>query len=289
MNGAIIRTNGNGGGIAGPIRGGQPTQEQRYGQEQFWLRGAGRLQQPEDSNADMALIDPHKWQASSIVQIPGAIALAGRYTVFQYDYNTIANMQYFRGGGSLMDAEGRNDQQNRALTLTGGGTGHFVAETWSGPNTVLGFQLEWGLSVLNYQPFTMTIHADRWYGRSLQPLDRKVELRMDQYGRGGGAGGVIAFLFASRITANQAYGTYSATGGMNKAVVQPAVFPAQDGVVLAPRLNVYVPPAIETYFSATCHLYSVGSPYLAALREALLAGIPDMPQEGDVNGYHPEG
>jgi hypothetical protein len=215
------------------------------------------------------------------------IALAGRFTIFQQDFNTMANMGYFRTAAAVVDALGRNDQQSVAAALSAPGSGKFVAETWSGPNTVLGFQIEWGLSLLNAQPFQMTIHADRWFGNSLQPLDRKVELRFDQNMSGAGAGGILAFLFASRVTAGQSYGTYSAAGGMNKAIVQPAVFPAQDGVVLAPRVNVYIPIALESYFSATVHLYTAGSPFLAALREALLQGLPDMPVEGDVNGYNP--
>jgi hypothetical protein len=103
---------------------------------------------------------------------------------------------------------------------------------FSGPNLVLGVQIEWGLTMLNWAPFTMEVWTENWYGLNDQPLNRRLTIRMDNQMKDGcceapgcANGGIFDIPFAQEIQADETSGYYPARGGMSQAIVQPAVIP----------------------------------------------------------------
>jgi len=262
------------------------TEEQRLGQAQFPTPQTGRLQAPEDANADMANWDPSQWMKTADWQVPSILQIEGTFTVLAADFNVLANYQYVRAAADDVGSEGRNDQTTYPFQLTTAGTGIFQAGTaasriFSTPNLVLGFQVEWGVNVLNFQPFNMVIQTFNFIGRSYQPLNRQITLRMGgSAGFKGGNSGIFQVLFGQRLTSSDTCGyTSTADSGMNKAIVQPAQIPALlvtqvPGISVAspadqPFIRLTVPVAVETGFGATLHLLSAASPYLGSMREGL--------------------
>jgi len=311
-----IMTNGNGNNNSGLslYRGTSPewrpsiqSIEQQVGQTQFSIPNVGRIQSPEDANADAVIFTPEQFQKIGIYQVPPAIMLDGRMTLLAADYNVMANYQYVRAAADVVGAEGRNDQTDYEFleTATAGlfisGHGNAVTNIFSPPNLLLGFQIEWGLSTLQFAPFVMRVHTLDFKGRSYQSVDRDVKFRVES---NGGSGGVLQFLFGQRMTTAQTcgYGAapyYTAAGGMNKAIVQPAVLPViNDGADLEyrivpfeaasveqPRIFITVPANLADNFTAVCHLLTAGSPFLAATREALfLDGIPANASQTNLSG-----
>jgi len=289
---ALALRNPAGGNSSLQYAGGNATEEARLGQIQAAIPDVGRIQAPEDANADMALgsyvTNPGGWMSAALFQVPAVIEVEGEFTVFSTDFNVMANYQYVRAGADDVGAEGRNDQTTYQLLPVGGGSNvYLVGQTgyqpFSAPNLILGFQIEWGVNMLNYQPFTMEVQTFNFRGRSFQPLDRHFTLRMGgAQGFKGGSSGIFQALFAQRLTSSDSCGyVYTANSGMNKAIVQPAIIPnigAPVGympgyaVVAAadmPYIQVKIPIALVGFFGATVHLLSAASPYLAATREAI--------------------
>lgn len=299
-------------GQNGMFRGNAAGLEARLGQQNMIIPNLGRIQSPEDSNADGAWADPVELVRNMIVMAPTIIPIDGAIAVFTSDYNTLSNYEYIRRGADDVGAEGRNDQKDYPF-IAAGATGNFAAGSYpdtpgmtpfSSPNLILGVQVEWGLSILDFAPFTMTVKTVNFKGRCYQPVDRKVTLRFEN--ARSGTGGIFQLLFAQRLSYNDscgcggygAYGAasaYAATGGMQKAIVQPAVVPGQYGdeadaglVVLPPfsvgspndlpYVQLTIPANLASAFTATCHLLSAASPYLAGMRERLqLDGAPQQP------------
>lgn len=287
------------------------TEEQRLGQPNFVIPGMGRWQAPEDANADASYMDPLTVHQMGIVQVPPIIPVKGNFTLFSVDYNTLANYKYVKSALNVLGAAGRNDQSDYELLLTANATGLFQAggaanisglRPFSSPNLVIGFQVEWGLNILNYAPFSMTLRTFNFRGQHYQQVDRRVVVRFDssQGADDSGSssnGGVFQVLFGQRLTYNDSCGcggywstqpaaTYQAAGGMNKAIVQNAVIPGQYGPAIAdgaafmppysvinpddlPYIQIQIPPNLEDGFAATIHLITAASPFAASLREAL--------------------
>jgi hypothetical protein len=314
MNNLIIRPNGiNQPTLIDPkpnsiFRGNGPTEESRLGQPNFMMPGVGRIQYPEDANADSVIIDPAVLHQMGIYQVPAVIPVDGDFTIFAADYNMMANYQYVKDAMAVVGAAGRNDQQDynfvaASNVFTAGGINVGV-QAFSSPNLITGFQIEWGLSILSWAPFTMTLQTHNFKGQHYQPVDRRVVMRFESAKSGNG--GIFQCLFGQRLTYSDSCGcggygvysgtgaAYSATGGMNKAIVQNAVVPGQyqstlGGGIFIPPYNVVqgedlpfitltVPAALASGFSATCHLLTAGSPYMASAREALfLDGMVEQP------------
>lgn len=278
------------------FNGGNATEEQRLGQRNFQIPNVGRIQTPEDANADMAegafVSNPGGWMESALDQCPAVIAVEGDFTVLTADFNVMANFQYVRAAADLIGAEGRNDQNTYQFLNTLGvfTAGSPAAGAFSQPNLILGFQIEWGVELLSFQPFTMEVQTFNFRGRSYQPVNRHFTLRMGgASGAKGGNAGIFQFLFGQRLTSSDGCGyTYGGAfplggAGMNKAIVQPAHLGLfnnnNSGFALppftyeeyldAPSIRLTIPASLATAFGATVHMLSVASPFLAATREAL--------------------
>lgn len=233
--------------------------EQRVGAPRFGLPWP-RVISPEDSNADFAKWDADAWNGIADGQLPPIIPISGDYTLLRADYNVLANNQYLRAAADVIGAIGRNDQTDYALTTSGGGI--FTASSFSSPNLILGFQVEWGLPALNAPMFNMTITTTGFYAEENagHSVDRSVTLRIDGNQM---SGGILACVFAARQTSSNPYA--SAVGGMNKAIVTPARCQS----ATSPTVIVTVQSNVATNFSGQVHLLSAASPYLASVRDVI--------------------
>jgi hypothetical protein len=218
-----------------------------------------RIISPEDSNADLAKWDASVWNSVAGGQLPPAIPVSGQFTLLAADYNVMANNQFLRAGCDLIGALGRNDQTTYNFTTGGGGV--FNATNFSLKNMILGAQIEWGLSLLNASPFNMQVSTSSAYAFAGHPVDRSMTLRFDGNMQALN-GGIFTILFGARMTPQNPYGSPPAQAGMNKAIVTPAWM---DGTSI--NLQISIPSALASYFTATCHLLTPASPYLAALRD----------------------
>lgn len=282
-------------GLRPPMR--PPTQEERLGQPNFYVAGWDRIAGPEDSNADYALYPPDVWSRSALFGVPTVIPIQGGFSVIRADYNELANYAYFRSAAGLVDADGRNDQ-DEIPGFDPGTAGVFEIDAPTPPNLVLGFMLEWSLQRQISAPFSMQIETVGFKGRSWQSVDRNVALRVggdsaNNNGWGSSAnGGILALLFGQRMSANDTCGwtsgggcTAPASGGMQKAIVQPAwIAPYSEiatnpvfipGTSLldftdAPVITVTVPQTLAAGFGVLARYITAGSPQMAVVRQALM-------------------
>jgi hypothetical protein len=257
----------------------------------------------EDANADYSIFPPEMYHASALLQVPAVIWLQGSGTIVRADYNVLSNYEYFRASAEMVGSFGRNDQNEVAAVSTNGTD--FVMAPPTAPNLIAGVILEWSSQLQTSSAFTMHVATSSFKSISYQGLDRVFDVRI---GPGGSTpdgsvqfanGGILAFLFAQRMSTNDQCGCLTGsgctsvlgTGGMMKAIVQPAyvatasdvdidpfpmIFipgltvrsPAQE---VFPTVTVTVPAAIGAGFSVLARYLTAASPALAAVRQALLA------------------
>jgi hypothetical protein len=266
------------------------TQEGRLGQPDYPMPEPGRLEYPEDANAEYGFAMPSALNKIAMAQVPCAIAIQGGFTLDRADYNALANYQYVRDGAAVVGALGRNDQDGQIGTAAGG---VFTIPSSSSPNFVLGYMIEWSLQLQTSTAFTLKLRTLGFKGRSWQPLDRRFDLRIGGGRLGDSAGGIFAFLFAQRLDAQYACGyeggasnmAQTGYGGMMKAIVQPAAIVPYvtneenspifiPGVSLetntiGPKIEVEVPAALAAGFGVVGRPITAASPHLALLRAAL--------------------
>jgi hypothetical protein len=284
------------------------TAEQRLGLQEYFIQQMGRTAAPEDSNADFALMPPDIYHRQAAGQLEAVIRLQGDFTVLRADYNIIANNQYLRDGFALVNAVGRNDQDQIEGTTPDPTDGYFTIQAPAAPNLVSGFIIEWSEQLQITAPFTLELDTFNWKGQGYQPLDRKFALRIGGGDRIGSAnGGMFGVLFAQRLSAQETCGwpysggstTTLASGGMFKAVHQPAVVPpvvqqptyddadppVQDGTVRifipgltipqvlnSPYVRIKVPTSLAGGFSCSARYITAASPQMADVRLATLCG-----------------
>jgi hypothetical protein len=274
------------------VSGPNPSVESRLGDQNYYIPGANRSSSPEDSNADYALVPPAVYQAAAIAQLPTAIPIQGQFTKVRADYNIVANLAYVRTASAVVDALGRNDQDEHQGAEDPSGT--FTINSPSVPNHVLGVVLEWSLQRDTSSAFTIEVQTQGYKGMNWQPVDRNFTLRIS--GGDSANGGMFAFLFAQRMSADYACGSTNVQavtagrGGMQKAIVQPAYIPNamtafvasldETAEVKAPglsakdeydlgKIRVIVPTNIATGFSVLGRYITAGSPQMADVRAAL--------------------
>lgn len=251
------------------------TYEEKLGQRNWMQHQGDRLFSPEDSNSDLALVSPEDWFATAGGAVRGIIPIDGNVTISQSDYNVLSNLQYLRDAAALLGAVGRNDQSTYALSMAASGVGTF--QQFSSPNMLLGLQIEWGLSMLNATSFYMTVATSNFEGQYGQDVNRQFTLRMTPQPGAASASGIFQFLFANRTSGTSAGYHYNGLGGMNRAVIQPAVLgDIDDTVVNAPLLTITVPAALYSYVTIAARPITAASPALANLRERcleLLSGV----------------
>lgn len=281
------------------------TQEQQLGMADALLQMRGRLISPEDANANRSFLPKGYFRQSAIAAVPAVVPIQGGFSKIKYDYNVLSNYQYFRDGAALVGSIGRNDQDQIPGTTTVPGV--YIVRAPAPPNLVLGFALEWSSQFQTSAPMTMKIQTFGWKGMSYQSVDRNVEVRIGGPGSLANAnGGILAVLFAQRMSANDSCGydsgnnqVASAEGGMQQAIVQPAWVPpyvqqatfdladppVQNGTTVSyipglsldsindfPYIEVTVPAAIAAGFSVLGRYLTAASPQLADVRAALISG-----------------
>lgn len=253
------------------------------GQPDYPIGGRSRVFSPEDQLADTSLILPDVLCEHAGDSILPVTAINGGFTWLGGDYPTIANLRQLLSAWKLVATLGRND--NTSYALTPNGSGVFSLTAISDPNIILGFQIEWGLSVLNYAPFNLTVATQFFRGASYQPVDRTYTLRMDPQS-GIGTSGIFTFPFAQRVAASDTCGYTAATrahGTMMQAIVQPAwvgnktdaisdLPPVAVSTGGFPTLTITVPSAFNSTLSITCHLLTAASPYLASYMQDTFLG-----------------
>lgn len=243
------------------------TTEQKLGQRNWRQQAGGRIYAPEAANADIALTDPNEYFASADSSVTGVIALDGELEVVRMDYNSILNMQYIRDAAATIGALGRNDQASYALAAASpvGALTPFVFQAFSSPNLILGFEIQWGITLLNATAFNMDVDTYNFKGQNLQVVDRHFQVRTHPTKQ---AGGTFQFLFANRSSGSSPGYYYNGVGGMNLAIVQPAQLPALSGLATdAPYLSISVPTALASNVTFYGRVISAASPALANLRE----------------------
>jgi hypothetical protein len=256
-----------------------------------------RVMTAEAYNAIAAQSNPETLLQDTGRGLPSVLALRGGFRVESADHNVLLNAGHARSAAQLVSSFGRNDQDARPfinLTTTTWQCGQTntvpapspVNGSFSHSNLVLGAMIEWGVQSDAFLPFDMHVwtHNFRNFSMNQVPVDRDFTIRFDPTQ---GNGGMFAFLFALRQPRNgSAYGTVTASGSMNAALVQPAYiglhyFDANaTGVVLQRQVAgfntqheaivaVDIPAALQATFSASCRLLTAGSPALATVCERL--------------------
>lgn len=240
------------------------TEEVALGQEDRVRPFAGRRTTPEAANADLAFINPALWFRTAEIEVDSVIQISGEFTILRADYNVLTNLQYVRSAAEVMGAVGRNDQMTYIMTGSGG---IWNQQAFSSPNMIMGFQVEFGLPVLNAPAFNLQLTTTNFKGFMGQDVNRSFTLRVEPSRN---AGGMFQFLFANRTSGTSEGYHYDGEGGMNVAVVQPAVLGNYDATVVdAPRIRVTVPSSLDSLISLNLRPITAASPVLASLRERL--------------------
>lgn len=249
--------------------------------------GVTRLGTVEDSAADYATVAPELYHKLAAMQLPAIIPVLGEYALVQSDFNLFANYELARAGFGVVEAVGRNDQTNYTPTISAA-DGLVLWENFSDPNLVAGFQIDWGVTLLNAAPFDMEIITQYWKDYAgWASVDRRLTVRAS-VAEGGMFGGTFQILFAQRLTTAQTCGytgTSVAPGGMQKAIFQPGTIPcAIPGAFYTrlpphfiestladatPTIQLNIPANIASAFSARLRLLTAGSPALAMCRDRL--------------------
>jgi hypothetical protein len=285
------------------------TPESALGQRDWARSTPSRTQTPEASNADAGI-----WPADAILvrsgdEIPGVIPINGDFVLERADYTTLLNFKYAWEAADVVGALGRDDQD----AIQGvNGSGVFSITGSSTPNFVLGYVIEWSQQLQTSSAQTITVETSHFRGASIQPLDRKFTVRVGGGNLASQNSGVFAFLFASRIEADEGCG-YAVSdnvpaaklgyGGMNRAIIQPAkILPYVtvdngSGVYLPVHVpgsslassgdvaRMTVTPQSATGFEVRARPITAGSPWLAAIREACGLDVPR--HSADINPFAP--
>jgi len=239
------------------------SEEEALGQQDR-STGHTRRTAPEEANSDIVEISPSRWFETADRLIDSVVQIEGMLTVTQADYNTLANMQYLRDAAALVSAIGRNDQTGYALAAS---SGHHTQYAFSSPNAILGFQVEWGISPLQAAAFNMVVNTYNFKGFAGQSVDRNFTLRANPQV---GQGGIFTFLFANRTQGVSEGYHYNGTGGMNVAIIQPAILgDLDDTSTSTPYIDIVAPTTLDSYVNFYVRPITAASPSLAALRQRL--------------------
>lgn len=221
-----------------------------------------RRSAPEIANADRVNIPPEQWFETADLDIDSVVQIDGTYIVVQADYNVLANLQYLRDAAAYLGAVGRNDQSSYVMT---GQSGTWTYQGFSSPNALLGFQVEWGLAPINGAAFNMAVTTSYFNGANGQSVNRNFTLRVNPFDS---SGGIFQFLFANRTQGVSPGYHYDGLGGMNVAIIQPAVLGSYDeSVDNAPLVEIAAPSSLANFLSFNLRPITAASPALAALRE----------------------
>jgi len=221
---------------------------------------------PEEAPGDLATLDPADYFSSADRLIDGVVQIEGMLTTVRMDFNSLANMAYLRAAADVVSVQGRNDQTGYTFTTSSGVHTQYAI---SSPNVLLGFQIEWGMSLLNSAPFNMVIDTYNFLGHSGQDVNRHFEVRT-QGVRGNAIGGIFQFLFASRIQGASPGYHYDGVGGMAVPIIQPSYLGDLDeSSTDTPYLRITTPSALDSYLNLIARPLTAASPALAALRMRL--------------------
>jgi hypothetical protein len=233
-------------------------------------------------------LDARHYVCDKARPVPG-IASNGPMLIRAVDYPTVGTIGQARSAAEAMFARGAHMPDQFVLTSLGAGTFEvsFNRDTnpsSSTPATPLfpisyGFVIDWGISMLNFQPFDLEIASTRWVGvDDRQVLDRRVRVRVERC-----CGSSIYIPWAMRISP-----------AMAQAVNQLAVpEPQEQGADVSLIQVVNVPTAIEPAFSAVVSFMTAASPQIAsyAALSAMYGNVgyqvtrPASPEELAREGY----
>jgi hypothetical protein len=202
-------------------------------------------------------LDARHYVCDKARPIPG-VSSNGPMLIRSIDYPVVGPIGQIRAAAEAMFARGAHMPDQ--FILTGAGATRTVTfnrdtnPSTSTPAVPLfpmsqGFVVDWGIAMLNFQPFDLEIRSTGWVGiDDGQPLDRSIRIRVERC-----CGSSVYVPWAMRITPAMAKGVNQL------AVPQPQV----DGADVSSINVVNLPGNVQTTFSAVVSFMTAASPQVA--------------------------